>query len=126
MPDSAEYRFRRHLKIWLVARPDGSFFKPLRYAAFHPQGTQFPDGSVSLNFTGDTMDPKKLQKWVISFFHGLDHDQRKQVATSCNTVAALVMVNYTIQGSGFSAVLMLIISTLLWVVSIIIVRKNDD
>ena len=71
------------------------------------------------------MDPKKLQKWVISFFHGLDHDQRKQVATSCNTVAALVMVNYTIQGSGFSAVLMLIISTLLWVVSIIIVRKND-
>ena len=42
------------------------------------------------------MDSKKLQKWIISFFHGFDHDQRKQVATSCNTVAALVMVNYTI------------------------------
>ena len=72
------------------------------------------------------MDPKKLQKWIISFFHGFDHDQRKQVATSCNTVAALVMVNYTIQGSGFSAVLMLVISALLWAVSIIIVRKNED
>lgn len=94
MPDSAEYRFRRHLKIWLVARPDGSFFKPLRYAAFHPQGTQFPDGSVSLNFTGDTMDPKKLQKWIILCFRAFDHDQRKQIATTCNTVAALVMVNF--------------------------------
>ena len=69
---------------------------------------------------------ERLRKWVIACFHRLDHDQRKQFATSCNTVAALIMVNYTIQGSGFSAVLMLIVSALLWIVSIIIVRKNDD
>ena len=43
--------FCRHLKIRLVARPDGFFSKSLRYAVFHPQGAQFPDGSVSPFFS---------------------------------------------------------------------------
>jgi hypothetical protein len=56
----------------------------------------------------------------------LDHDQRKQFATMCNTVAALLMVNYYIHGSGFTAVVMLFASVTLWVISIVIVRKKDD
>lgn len=72
------------------------------------------------------MNVKLFWRRIISGLYYLDHDQRKQLATSCNTVTALVMVNYSIQGSGLPAVIMLLVSALLWIGSIIIVRKQDN
>ena len=68
----------------------------------------------------------ELWQWVIAHYRDPDHDQRKQFATACNTVAAIVMVNYCLNGKGVLSVLMLPVAVSLWMVSIAVVRKDKE
>ncbi|WP_314911011.1 hypothetical protein [Cardiobacterium hominis] len=69
---------------------------------------------------------KKLKKWVSTYLLRPDHDQRKQIASSCNTGAALVVVQYFINKEGIAAILMLFIAFAMWVFGVVIVRKDID
>ena len=71
----------------------------------------------------------KFKTWwerFIARYRNPDHEQKKQIASLCNTIAALIMVNYYFHGKGLMAFLMLLVSLLLWSFSIVIVRKDDD
>ena len=64
----------------------------------------------------------KLRKWLDAQFYGLDHDQRKQVASVLNNIATLIVVQYFFRHSGINAVMMLMIAVALWLISVKIVR----
>ena len=68
---------------------------------------------------------KALWDWGLSHYRDPDHEQRKQFATTCNTVAAIVTVNCFFNGKGIMAFMMLLIAVALWLVSIAVVRKQD-
>ena len=69
---------------------------------------------------------RKLWKWADAHFYGLDHAQRKQVASALNNIATLIVVQYFIQRTGIVAIMMLAVAGLLWLLSIKIVRKDKE
>ena len=75
------------------------------------------------------INPKNLRElWerFLSQYRNPNQEQKKQIASICNTIAALLMVNYYIQGKGLMAFLMLLVAVGLWLGSVAIVRNNDS
>ena len=71
----------------------------------------------------------KFKTWCERFiarYRNPDHEQKKQIASLCNTIAALIMVNYYFHGQGLMAFLMLLVAVCLWLGSVAIVRKDND
>ena len=71
----------------------------------------------------------KFKIWwerFIARYRNPDHEQKKQIASLCNTIAALIMVNYYFHGKGLMAFLMLLVAVCLWLGSVAIVRKDND
>ena len=71
----------------------------------------------------------KFKTWwerFIARYRNPDHEQKKQIASLCNTIAALIMVNYYFHGQGLMAFLMLLVAVCLWLGSVAIVRKDND
>ena len=71
---------------------------------------------------------KEVLERIMVHFRDPDHDMRKQFATTCNTVAAILVVNFVLNNKGIISFVMLVVAVVLWLLSVAVVRKekSDD
>lgn len=69
-----------------------------------------------------------MKKWFARMLHRFyeryEFEQRKQFATACNTIAAIILVQFTFQQKGYSGIWGVLIALSLWLIAVEMVRKE--